>query len=163
MAPQTIDDLLARDVDDLTALATNLDADIRIDLLKSSAQVLSRGGMPYRQKLLGFIQALVSPDEGELNRVPEILIRALISTAHADDPSDRLAALSALAVVTAQTRRRSVAMADAILATFEHARKDTSSEIRDFADEVLSPGNYVCRVLLTSSSQAGDEEAIAAS
>jgi hypothetical protein len=163
MAPQTIDDLLASDADDLTALATSLDVDARIDLLRSSAQVLSRAGMPFRQKLLGFIQALASPDDGELSGVPDILARALIATAHADDPSDRLAALSALAVVTAHARRLTVEMADAILATFEHARKDSSSEIRDFADEVLSTGNYVCRVLLTSSSQAGDEDVIAAS
>jgi hypothetical protein len=163
MAPQTIDDLLASDADDLTALATNLDADVRIDLLRSSAQVLSRSGMPFRQKLLGFIQALASPDEGELSGVPDVLARALITTAHADDPSDRLAALSALAVVTAHTRSLSVAIADAILATFEHARKDTSTEVRDFADEVLSTGNYVCRVLLTSSSQTSDEDVIAAS
>lgn len=145
-----IEELLMQDVDDLTRLATTSEIAARVELLRLATRELSRPNLRHRYKLIGFIQALAALDEGDLEAdASELAASALISIAHGDDPEDRLGALRALAVVTVNTERASEALARSILSTFEEARNDSSADIREHADEVLSAGNDVFRVLMS--------------
>lgn len=156
MNSQTFGRLLTRDIDDLTALAGRLDHDSRSALLKSAAEALSDRRRPFRLKLVRFVQALASPEEGYIQSdAANEAASALIQTAHADDPGDRLAALRALAVVIANVQMVEEMLARSILATFEQARTDSSDEIRRFADEVLSQ-DYLSKILTAPTGNAGE-------
>jgi hypothetical protein len=148
MKTETLDDLLTRDIDDLMALAVDLRPDARSAMLAAAAERLSSPALPFRMKLIGFVQALASLPNGMHADPAEHIAAALITAAHADDPAERLAALRALALVALHTQHRNVALAHSMLATFEHARIDSSSEIRAFAGEIRSPENPVFRRLI---------------
>ena len=146
MTRATIDDLLELDIDDLTTMADDLPPDARNSLLTSAARALGRPSAS-RLKLLRSVQALAATSEPTLSReTTEAVAVGLITGARADDPAERLAALRALAVVAVNAR--DLALTPLMLATFEDARIDSSSEIRDFANEILSPENPVFRELI---------------
>lgn len=148
MKTETLDDLLTRDIDDLIALAVDLRPDVRSALLAAAADRLASHALPFRMKLIGFVQALASVP-GSMSAEPaERIAAALIPSAHTDDPAERLAVLRSLALVALHMPHRNLALAHSMLATFEHARIDSSSEIRAFAEEVLSPKNPVFRQLI---------------
>lgn len=158
MTTATIDDLLALDIDDLTSMADDLSPDARNALLASAARALGRPALASRLKLLRSVQALAATSEPTLSHeTTEAVAVRLITGAHADDPTERLAALRALAVVALGARDLSLALTHPILATFEHARIDSSSEIRDFANEILSPENPVFRELIALEAAAAGE------
>lgn len=148
MCTETLDNLLGSDIDDLTALAGEVRSDARNALLTAAAEALARPDLPSRLKLIRFVQALAAAAESSLNHpAAEGVTVPLITAAHADDPTERLAALRALAVVASQTEAANPALTHSILATFEHARVDANDEIRAFAGEILSAGNPVFRQL----------------
>ena len=148
MNSQTFDQLLTRDIDDLTELAGELDRDSRSALLKSAAGALSDPRGPFPLKLVRFVQALASPEEGYIRSDDaEGAASALIQTYHVDDPRDRLAALRALSVVIANVEVVEKPLARSILTTFEQARRDSSLEVREFADEILTGENDVFQIL----------------
>jgi hypothetical protein len=150
MTTATIDDLLRLDIDDLTTVAGDLPPDARNSLLASAAQALSRPTLQSRLKLLRFVQALAATAEPSLTHATtEAVAVRLITEAHADDPTQRLAAIRGLAVLALGARDLSLALTHPMLATFEHARIDSLGEIRDFANEILSPENPVFRRLIS--------------
>ncbi|MGZ5431814.1 MAG: hypothetical protein ACXW31_12415 [Thermoanaerobaculia bacterium] len=150
MTTDTIDDLLEYDIDDLTSRAAALGTDARNALLIAAADALSRPALTSRLKLLRFIQALAAPTEPSVgNPAVKAGVIALITAAHADDPTERLTALRALAVVASRAGELNLALTHSMLATFEHARIDSSSEIRAFANEILSADNSVFRQLIS--------------
>lgn len=149
MTTETIDVLLERDIDDLTAAAGRLRADERNTLLVSAAEALGRD-LPHRLKLLRFVQALAAAPEPTLNhRAVETGAQALIAAAHAPDSTERLTALRALAVVASRAHELHVPVTHSMLATFEHARIDASPAVRDFANNILSTENPVFRQLIS--------------
>ena len=148
MSTQTLDELLVSDIDDLTALSSGLGSDARHALLSAAAEALGRPDLPSRLKLIRFVQALAASERALSDSVAESVAVPLITAAHADDPTERLAALRCLAVVTSQTETTNLALTHSILATFEHARIDSSLEIRAFASELLSADNPVFRRLI---------------
>jgi hypothetical protein len=156
-AAETLTDLLVDDIDDLTTRAAGLPPNRRNALHTLAADVLARPAHPFRFKLILFIQALAATREPALNRhAAEKAAVALIPCAHADDASERLAALRALAVVVAHTDDVNLALAHSILATFEHARIDSSREVSAFAAEMLSADNRVFRRLISFEAATAD-------
>lgn len=156
-ATETLTDLLVDDIDDLTSLAVGLAPDRRNALLMSAADLLARPAHQFRFKLIGFIQALAATRDSTLNgQAAEKAAIALIPAAHATDPRERLAALRALAVVIAHTEDVNLALAHSILATFEHARIDSSREVAAFAAEILSDDNPVFRRLISFEAATAD-------
>lgn len=148
MSTQTLDELLVSDIDDLTALSSGIGSDARHALLSAAAEALGRPDLPSRLKLIRFVQALAASERALSDSAAESVAVPLITAAHADDPTERLAALRCLAVVTSQTETTNLALTHSILATFEHARIDSSPEIRAFANELLSADNPVFRRLI---------------
>jgi hypothetical protein len=150
MSTETLEDLLTRDIDDLTLLAGQVQPDARNALLTAAAKALTLPDGPYRLKLIRFVQALAATSDAALNGAAvESVAVPLITRAHTDDPVERLAALRALAVVTFRAESTNVALTHSILATFEHARIDSASDIRALAGQILSPDNPVFRQLIS--------------
>jgi hypothetical protein len=148
MSTQTLDELLVSDIDDLTELSSTIGSDARHALLSAAAEALGRPDLPSRFKLIRFVQALAASEPTFSDSAAESVAVPLITAAHANDPTERLAALRCLAVVTSRTETRNLALTHSILATFEHARIDSSPEIRAFANELLSADNPVFRRLI---------------
>jgi hypothetical protein len=157
MSTETLENLLARDIDDLTSLAAGTQSDSRNALLRMAAEALARPDGPYRLKLIRFVQALAAASGATLSgRAAEGIAVPLIAGTHSDDPTERLAALRALAVVTSHAESTALALAHSILATFEHARLDSSADIRALAGEILSTDHPVFRQLISGeASMAG--------
>lgn len=151
MTTETIDDLLERDIDDLTSLAARLPPDERNALLTAAAEALARPTVSFRLKLLTFVQALAAASEPSLSgSAVNAGALALIAAAHAQNRMERLTALRALAVVVSRAGELNVPLTHSVLAAFERARIDSSSEIRDFANEILATENPVFRQLISS-------------
>ena len=151
MNTESIDDLLTRDIDDLTEIAGQLDSATRTELLCDAATALSRSSLPLRLKLIRFVQALAASDDASVDaHATDRAARALVAAVHGDDPTDRLAALRALAVIVANAPKLSDSMAHSVLTALEEARDDSSSEVRDLADELASDGNYIFERLIAS-------------
>ena len=142
-----LEELLKSDIDDLTALATHIQAEQRDALLLGIAEALKLPVLSGRQKMIGFVQALAAYGEPLGGAITESVAVPLIAAAHADDPAERLAALRGLAVVTSKTQAVNSALTHSILKTFEQARMDSSREIRALANEILLAGNPVFRRL----------------
>lgn len=154
-----IAELLDRDVDDLTTLAAETDSATRDDLLASAARAIARPSIA-RLKAIALIQALAALSREDLSaKVAGPIAASLITATRADDPSERLGALRALAVVVNRSQVLDASMAHAVLATLERARVDSKLEIRTFADEVLSPGSRVFHRLIAP--EVDDPELVA--
>jgi hypothetical protein len=131
----------------LTAFATHIQAEERNALLLEVAEALNRPALSGRLKLIGFVQALVAFAGSLSGTVAESVAIPLIAAAHADDPTERLAALRSLAVLASKTQSVNSALTHSILETFEQARMDSFREIRALANEILAAGNPVFRRL----------------
>jgi hypothetical protein len=137
MTTQTLDELLVSDIDDLTELAANVRPDARSALLYAVAEGLRRPALQSRLKLIRFVQALAASSDSLDDAVADSVVVPLIAATHADDPTERLAALRSLAVVAAHMHTTSPALRRSVLPTFEEARSDSVSEIRALANELL--------------------------
>jgi len=156
MSTATIASLLEQDIDDLTSTAGELEPAVRNELLALAAKTLAGPTQSTRLKLLGFVQALAAA--GNRLRSPELeeIAIGLITAAHADDPTERLAALRALAVVVFRAENVNPELTHSVLAAFERARIDSAGEIRAFANEILAPDNPLFRQLMAVESATAD-------
>jgi hypothetical protein len=105
MSTATIANLLEQDVDDLTSTANDLEPKARNELLTLAAKALIGPAQPTRLKLLRFVQALAAAGNYLTSPELEEITIGLITAAHVDDPTERLAALRALAVVVLEPRK----------------------------------------------------------